>query len=248
MAGHSKWANIQHRKRGQDIKRGKVFTKLIREISVAARMGGSDASSNPRLRLAVDKALQANMPKDTLERAVKRGAGELEGMEYVEVRYEGYGPTGTAVMVDCLTDNHRRTVADVRHVFTKYGGSLGTDGSVSYLFSRLGLIILPEGSDEEQVFELVLEAGADDVVANDDGTLEITTDPASFDAVTASLREAEFEPVLAEVTMQASTTAVLDEEGAVKFLKMQDALDELDDVQEVYTNAEIPDEVMASVE
>ena len=245
MAGHSKWANIQHRKKAQDAKRGKIFTKLIREISIAARMGGSDVSNNPRLRLALDKALQANMPKDTLERAVKRGAGELEGVDYVEVRYEGYGPSGAAVMVDCLTDNHRRTVAEVRHVFSKYGGSLGTDGSVSYLFSRVGLIILPPGGDEDQVLELALDAGADDVVANDDGAFEITTDPTTYEAVLGVVREAGLEPVHAELTMNPSTTAVLDEDGAEKYLRMQDALEELDDVQDVYSNVEIPDEVMA---
>jgi len=247
MAGHSKWANIQHRKKAQDAKRGKVFTKLIREITVAARAGGSDADANPRLRLALDRANSANMPKDTVERAVKRGAGELDGVDYVEVRYEGYGSAGVALMVDCLTDNHRRTVAEVRHAFSKYGGNLGAEGSVAYLFSKVGLIILPAGGDEDQVLELALDAGADDVVVNEDGTFEVVTDPAAFDTVLGAIRTAGLEALHADVTMQPATTVVMDEDGAAKILRLQDALEELDDVQQVYSNAEIPDEVMAGL-
>ncbi len=241
MAGHSKWANIQHRKGAQDAKRGKLFTRLIREITIAAKMGGSDPASNPRLRLAIDKALSGNMTKDTIERAVKRGAGELEGVNYEEVRYEGYGTGGVAIMVDCLTDNRNRTVAEVRHAFTKYGGNMGTDGSVAYLFGKIGVLVYPPGSDEELIMEAALEAGADDVVAHDDGSVEVITDTEHFvDVKQAISLDAEH----AEVTMKAATEITLDDEQAEKLLRMLDAIEELDDVQDVYTNADFPDSVL----
>ncbi len=245
MAGHSKWANIKHKKAANDKKRAKIWTKLIREITVAAREGkSSDPAANPRLRLAWDKAFAANMPKDTIERAAKRGAGELEGAAYEEVRYEGYGPGGIAVMVDCLTDNRNRTVAEVRHAFTKMGGNLGTDGSVAYLFSKVGIIGFAPGSDEDAIMEAALEAGAEDVVTNDDGSIEVLTTPEDFQAVKEALQAAGLEPEFAEVTMKAATTVTLTDDDAEKMLRLQDMLEDLDDVQEVYTNAEIPDEVL----
>lgn len=240
MAGHSKWANIQHRKKAQDAKRGKVFTKLIREITVAARMGGEDLSSNPRLRLAVDKGLGANMPKDTIERAVKRGAGTLEDVNYEEIRYEGYGTAGVAIMVDTMTDNRNRTVAEVRHAFNKYGGNLGTDGSVSYLFNKIGILGF-HGVDEDALMEAALEAGAEDVVVADDGSIEVTTDPAEYMDVKEAMTAAGFEPELAEVTMRASTETDLDLEQSEKLMKLIDVLEDLDDVQDVYTNAAFPE-------
>lgn len=243
MAGHSKWANIQHRKNAQDAKRGKLFTKLIREITVAARAGGSDASSNPRLRLATDKALAANMTRDTIDRAVKRGAGELEGVNYEEIRYEGYGPGGAAVLVDCMTDNRNRTVAEIRHAFTKMGGNLGTDGSVAYLFDKKGVISFPPGTDEEAVMEAALEGGAEDVLVDEDGAIEVLADPETFDAVSAALRECGLEPENAEVTMHAGTVAPLDDETAQSVLRLLDMLDDLDDVQNVFTNADFPESV-----
>ncbi len=243
MAGHSKWANIQHRKNAQDAKRGKLFTKLIREITVAARAGGSDVTSNPRLRLATDKALAANMTRDTIDRAVKRGAGELEGVNYEEIRYEGYGPGGAAILVDCMTDNRNRTVAEVRHAFTKMGGNLGTDGSVAYLFDKKGVISFPAGMDEEAVMEAALEGGAEDVVVDDDGAIEVLTDPDSFDTVVAALLERGLEPENAEVTMRAETAAPLDEETSQSVLKLLELLDDLDDVQNVFTNADFPESV-----
>lgn len=243
MAGHSKWANIQHRKNAQDAKRGKLFTKLIREITVAARAGGSDAASNPRLRLATDKALAANMTRDTIDRAVKRGAGELEGVNYEEIRYEGYGPGGAAILVDCMTDNRNRTVAEIRHAFTKMGGNLGTDGSVAYLFDKKGVIGFPAGMDEEAVMEAALEGGAEDVVVDDDGAIEVVTDPDSFDTVVAALRERGLEPENAEVTMRADTAAPLDDETSQSVLKLLELLDDLDDVQNVFTNADFPESV-----
>jgi YebC/PmpR family DNA-binding regulatory protein len=249
MAGHSKWANIKHKKAAVDKKRAKVWTKLIREITVAAREGNtSDASAYPRLRLAVDKALAANMPKDTIERASKRGAGELEGVNYEEVVYEGYGPAGIAIMVDCFTDNRNRTVSEVRHAFTKAGGNLGTDGSVAYMFSKVGILTFPEGSDEDAIMEAALEAGAEDVVTHDDGSIEVMTSPEDFNAVQDSMMSAGFEPELAEVTMKAATTTELGLEDAEKVVRLQDALEELDDVQEVFTNAEIPDEVLEQID
>ena len=248
MAGHSKWANIQHRKKAQDAKRGKVFTRLIREITVAARMGGgSDPAANPRLRLAVDKALAANMPKDTIDRAAKRGAGELDGVEYEEVRYEGYGPGGTAVIVDCMTDNRNRTVAEVRHAFSKSGGNLGTSGSVAFQFSEVGVLSYPPGSDEDAIMEAALEAGADDVVGSDDDSVEVLTDPAEFQTVKEAMAAADLAPEDAEVTMRASVTAPLSVGDAEKMLRLLDMLEELDDTQNVYSNADFPDEVLAQL-
>ena len=244
MAGHSKWANIQHRKKAQDAKRGKLFTKLIREITVAARMGGPDADSNPRLRAAIDKGLGANMTKDTIERAVKRGAGATDGENFEEVRYEGYGPNGVAVMVDCLTDNRNRTVAEVRHAFSKAGGNLGTDGSVAYLFTKIGSLSFPSGSDEEQIMEAALEAGAEDVQTHEDGMVEVLTSPEEFMNVKDAMVNAGLEPEMAEVTMQASTNVDMSFDDAEKVMRLVDALEDLDDVQNVYSNADFSDEVM----
>jgi YebC/PmpR family DNA-binding regulatory protein len=245
MAGHSKWANIQHRKNAQDAKRGKVFTKLIREITVAARMGDPDPAANPRLRLAVDNAYGHNMPKDTIERAIKRGAGVLdEGEQYEEVRYEGYGPGGTAIMVDCLTEKRTRTVADVRHAFTKYGGNLGTDGSVAYLFTKTGVIHFASGGDEDRIMEAALDAGAEDVVVNDDGSWDVLAAPEDFERVKAAMIKAGHSPEYAEVTMRAATRVMLNPDDARQVLKLMDVLDDLDDVQNVYTNAEFSDEVL----
>lgn len=247
MAGHSKWANIQHRKGAQDAKRGKLFTKFIREISVAAKEGGSDPVNNPRLRAAIDKALSGNMTRDVIERATKRGAGELEGMTYEEIRYEGYGPSGTAIMMDCLTDNKNRTVAEVRNVFSKRGGNMGTDGSVSYLFSKKGIISYAAGTDEDVVMEAALEAGADDVVANEDGTIDVFTTQADYAVVKDALDEAGLESVSAEITMHPETTVALDVKDAEKAMGMIDAFEDLDDVQQVYTNADFSEEVMAQL-
>ena len=247
MAGHSKWANIQHRKGAQDKKRGKLFTKLIREITIAARMGGGDIASNPRLRLAVDKAKAQSMPKDNIDRAVKRGAGELDGVDYVEIRYEGYGPGGTAVMVDCMTDNKNRSVAEVRHAFTKFGGNLGADGSVNYLFNHVGLLSYPEGSDEDAIMEAAIEAGAEDVVIDDDTSIEVLTDPTEFESVRDTMRAAGFDPENAELTMRATTSAELDLKAAATMVKMLEMLEDLDDVQNVYSNAEISDEILAQL-
>jgi len=239
MAGHSKWANIKHKKAAQDAKRGKVFTRLIKEITVAARLGGADANSNPRLRLAIDKAQVQNMPKDNIERAIKRGTGDLEGVSYEEVRYEGYGIGGAAVMVDCLTDNRARTVADVRHAFSKHGGNLGTDGSVAFLFKHCGQFVFAPGTNEEKLMEAALEAGAEDVITNDDGSSEVISAPADFMAVQSALEKAGFKPELAEITMKpASETTMSGEEGA-KMQRLLDALESLDDVQDVYTTAVI---------
>jgi len=248
MAGHSKWANIQHRKKAQDAKRGKLFTKLIREITVAARMGGGDPDANPRLRAAIDKALGANMTKDTIERAVKRGSGAAEADNYEEIRYEGYGPSGVAVMVDCLTDNRNRTVSEVRHAFTKAGGNLGTDGSVAYLFTKVGTLTFPAGSDEDRIMEVALEAGADDVVTNDDGSIDVITSPEAFLDVKQAMLDAGLEPEMAEVTMQPSTTVDLGLEDAQKVMRLVDTLEDLDDVQNVYTNADFSEEVMAQLQ
>ena len=247
MAGHSKWANIKHRKAAQDAKRGKIFTKLIREIVVAAKMGGADQDSNPRLRDAVSKALSANMKKDTVENAIKRGAGAGEGENYDEIRYEGYGPAGVAVMVDCLTDNRNRTVGDVRHAFTKSGGNLGTDGSVSYLFTKIGTLTFPTGSDEDQIMEAALEAGAEDVVTNDDGSIDVTTEPELFTDVKETMVAAGLEPEIAEVTQKPSTSVDLQLEDAQKVMKLVDILEDLDDVQNVYTNADFSDEVLSQL-
>jgi YebC/PmpR family DNA-binding regulatory protein len=247
MAGHSKWANIQHRKGAQDAKRGKLFTKFIREITVAAKEGGSDVDNNPRLRAAIDKALSGNMTRDVIERATKRGAGELEGMSYEEIRYEGYGPSGIAIMMDCLTDNRNRTVAAVRNVFTKRGGNMGTDGSVSYLFNKKGIITYAAGTDEDTVMEAALEAGAEDIVTNEDGTVDVFTTAEEYAAVKDALDAAGLEAVSAEVTMHPETTVDLDAKDAEKALGMIDAFEDLDDVQDVYTNADFSDEVMAEL-
>ncbi|MER0169967.1 MAG: YebC/PmpR family DNA-binding transcriptional regulator [Nitrosomonas sp.] len=237
MAGHSKWANIKHKKAAQDAKRGKVFTRLIKEITVAARMGGGDPDINPRLRLAVDKAYDQNMPKDNVERAIKRGSGALDGVDYEEIRYEGYGIAGAAVMVDCMTDNRVRTVADVRHAFTKYGGNLGTDGSVSFLFKHCGQLIFAPETDEDKLIEAAVEAGAEDVISNEDGSIEVITAPYEFINVKAVLEKAGFKAELAEVTMKPGNEAVLSGDDAVKMQKLLDALENLDDVQNVYTTA-----------
>jgi DNA-binding regulatory protein, YebC/PmpR family len=248
MAGHSKWANIQHRKGAQDAKRGKLFTKFIREITVAAKEGGSDIANNPRLRAAIDKALGGNMTRDVIERATKRGAGELEGVTYEEIRYEGYGPNGIAIMLDCLTDNRNRTVAAVRNVFTKRGGNMGTDGSVAYLFEKKGVISYPEGTDEDVVMEAALESGADDIVTNEDGTIDVFTAPEDYAAVKDALdQQTDIESTSSEVTMHPETTVALDVKDAEKALGMIDAFEDLDDVQDVYTNADFSDEVMAQL-
>ena len=243
MAGHSKWANIQHRKGRQDAKRGKIFTKLIKEITVAAKMGGGDPAMNPRLRLAIDKGKAESMPKDNIENAIKRGTGQLEGVNYEEVRYEGYGIGGVAVMVDCLTDNKTRTVADVRHAFNKYGGNMGTDGCVAFQFKHCGQIILEPGADEETVMEAALDAGADDIIPNEDGSIEVLTspDPNVFEAVKEALEKAGFKPAVAEITMRPEAETELAGDDAIQMQKILDALDVLDDVQDVYTNAVMPE-------
>lgn len=247
MAGHSKWANIQHRKGAQDAKRGKLFTKLIREITVAARMGEPDPAANPRLRMAVDKALGSNMTKDTIERAIKRGSGVNDGDNFEEVRYEGYGPGGVAVMVDCMTDNRNRTVAEVRHAFTKAGGNLGTDGSVAYQFTKTGILSYPQGSDEDALMEAALEAGADDVVGNDDGSFDVLVQPEQFIDVRDAMQAAGHEPEQAEVTMRAENNTPLDQSDAEKMLRLLERLEDLDDVQSVYSNADISDEILAQL-
>lgn len=239
MAGHSKWANIQHRKNAQDAKRGKLFTKLIREITVAARMGGGDANSNPRLRTVMDKALTANMTRDTIDRAIKRGVGGLEDDNMEEIRYEGYGPGGVAVMVECLTDNRNRTVGEVRHAFSKCGGNLGTDGSVAYLFSKKGILTFAPGSDEERIIEIALEAGAEDVLTNNDGSVDVLTTPENFTAIKTAMTSHKLEPAQAEVTMLPATSVELEGEYAEKMEKLIDMLEDLDDVQNVYSNAEV---------
>ncbi|WP_133406685.1 YebC/PmpR family DNA-binding transcriptional regulator [Parashewanella tropica] len=244
MAGHSKWANIRHRKAAQDAKRGKIFTKLIRELTVAAREGGSDADSNPRLRSAMDKALGANMTRDTMERAIKRGAGELEGQQLEVIIYEGYGPGGTAVMVETMTDNRNRTVTGVRHAFNKSGGNLGTDGSVSYLFTKQGIISFTSEVNEDALMEAALEAGADDVVTHEDGSIDVITEPSEFYRIVEEVKTAGFEPDHDEVALTASTKSELDADTAAKFIRLIDMLEEHDDVQEVYHNAEISDEIM----
>ncbi len=243
MAGHSKWANIRFRKAAQDAKRGKLFTKLIREITVAARAGGGDPDSNPSLRSAIDKALGANMTRDTVERAVKRGTGELDGDDIVEVRYEGYGIGGVAIMVECATDNKNRTVGEVRHAFTKHGGNLGTDGSVAYLFTRLGSMLFEPGADEDKVMEIAVEAGADDVETDEDGSIEVTTTPEAFHTVQNALIEADLTPVQAELIQRAAVDVDMDAEDAEKVMRLIDALEELDDVQDVFTNASFPEDM-----
>ena len=247
MAGHSKWANIKHRKAGQDAKRGKTFTKILREITVAVKTSGSDAASNPSLRTAVDKALAANMRRDTIDTAIKKASGALEGVNYENIRYEGYGPGGTAIIVDCLTDNRNRTVAEVRHAFTKAGGNLGTDGSVAYLFSKVGILSYAPSVDEDALMEAALEVGAEDVINYDDGAVDVMTSPENYLTVKEALIAAGFEPDNAEVTMQAATLAELEADDAEKMLRLIDRLEDLDDVQDVYSNADINDEIMASL-
>lgn len=244
MAGHSKWANIRFRKGAQDAKRGKLFTKLIREIMVAARAGGADPTSNPRLRSAMDKAKYQSMPKDNIDRAIKRGSGEDDGAVYEEVRYEGYGPGGVAVMVDGLTDNRNRTVAEIRYAFSKHGGNLGADGSVAYLFTHTSLLSYPSGSDEDKIMEIAIAAGALDVVANGDGSIDVLGEPMDFGAVKDAMTAAGLTPEHSEITMRASVSAELKVSEAETLLKLLDALDELDDVQQVYSNAEIPKELL----
>ena len=241
MAGHSKWANIQHRKGRQDEKRGAAFSKIAKEITVAAKMGGGDAGFNPRLRVAVDKAKGVNMPKDKIDTAIKKGTGELEGVDYVEIRYEGYGIGGAAIMVDCLTDNKTRTVAEVRHAFNKYGGNMGTDGCVAFQFKHCGQMIFAPGTDEAALMDAAIEAGADDVNTNDDGSIEVLTAPADFITVKDALEAAGFKPEFAEVTMKPEAENEFTGEDAVKMQKLLDALEGLDDVQEIYTTAVMDD-------
>lgn len=239
MAGHSKWANIKHKKAATDAKRGRIWTRLIKEITVAARLGGGDIVSNPRLRLAVDRAADANMPKDNVNRAIQRGTGGLEGANYEEIRYEGYGLNGAAVMVDCMTDNRVRTVAEVRHAFSKFGGNMGSEGSVAFLFKHCGQILFAPGTNEDALMEAALEAGAEDVITDDEGGFEVITDPYEFSRIREALEKAGFAPDLAEVTMKPSTSTELGGDDAAKMQKLLDALENLDDVQEVYTNAVI---------
>ena len=245
MAGHSKWANIKHRKAAQDAKRGKVFTKHIREITVASREGGGDPDMNPALRIAVDKALGANMTRDTIERAIKRGTGDLEGVSYEDISYEGYAPSGIAVLVECSTDNKNRTVAEVRHAFSKYNGNMGTEGSVAYMFDKLGVILLPTGADEEQVMEVVLDAGAEDIVTHDDGTVEISCPSEVYVAVVSALNAAKIPIESSEVLQRAGIEISLSESDGEKVMRLVDALEDLDDVQDVYTNADFPDSMFS---
>ena len=247
MAGHSKWANIQHRKRAQDAKRGKRFTRLLREVSVAARQGGPDPGANARLRLAIDYAVSGNLPKDTIERAISRAAGEGDQHSIEEVRYEGYGPGGAAVMVECMTDNRNRTVSEVRNVIVKQGGNLGTGGSVAYLFSQVGQLSFPPGADEDRIVEAALEAGAEDVIGNEDGSVDVVTSVDTFPEVRDMIIAATLEPVLAEVTMRPATVVSLDGRDAERMIKLLDQLEELDDVQQVYSNADISDDILASL-
>ena len=247
MAGHSKWANIQHRKGRQDAKRGKLFTKLIREITVAAKLGGGEPNANPRLRAAIDNGLSNNMTKDTIDRAIKRGAGGDDSGNVDEIRYEGYGPGGVALIVDTMTDNKNRTVAEIRHVFSKFGGNLGTDGSVSYLFTKIGLISLQNEVDEDTIIEAALEGGAEDIVTNNDNSIDIITNPDNLVDVKEAILAAGYKPENTEVTMRASTTNELDKKSAETMIRLLDALEDLDDVQKVYSNAEIPDDILAEL-
>jgi YebC/PmpR family DNA-binding regulatory protein len=245
MAGHSKWANIKHRKGKQDARRGKIFTRLIREITVSARMGGADAGSNPRLRAAIDNALSNNMPKDTVERAIQRGTGSADAANLEEIRYEGYGPGGVAVMVDCMTDNRNRTAADVRHAFTKSGGNLGAGGSVGFLFKKRGVLSYPAGADEDRLTEAALEAGAEDVVMNDDGSIDLLTDAEAFGNVKDALSAMGLPPESSEVTMRAVSHSSLALPEAEKMMRLLEMLEELDDVQKVYSNADISEQILA---
>ncbi len=247
MAGHSKWANIKHKKAKTDAKRGKVFTKLIRALTVAARAGGGDVGANPRLRDAVAKAKAQNMSNDTIDRAIKKGAGGLEGQNIEDIVYEGYGPGGVAVMVECMTDNRKRTVSDVRHVLTKMGGNLGTDGSVAYLFSKQGQLTFAAGTNEDQLMEQALEAGAEDIVSNDDGSFDVITSPEQFMLVKQALETAGLKADNSDLTMAASTEVPLDKDTAEKFMRMVEMLEDLDDVQEVFSNANIADKVLAEL-
>ncbi len=247
MAGHSKWANIKHRKGAQDAKRGKIFTKIIREISVAAKTGGGDPANNPSLRSVIDKALGANMKRDTIDNTIKKATGAMEGINYEEVRYEGYGPGGTAIMVDCLTDNKNRTVGEVRHALSKAGGNLGTDGSVSFMFKKTGIISYSNPVDEDAVMEVAMEAGAEDIITHDDGSVDVMTSPDDYLTIKETLVAAGFEPESSEVTMDAENKIALDAKSAEKILRLIDVLDDLDDVQDVYSNADITEEVMAKV-
>ena len=246
MAGHSKWHNIQHRKGAQDAKRGKVFTKLIKEIVIAAKMGGGVLENNPSLRAIIDKALAANMKRDTIENAVKRGSGDLEGENYEEIRYEGYGLGGTAIMVDCLTDNKNRTVSDVRHAFTKHGGNLGTDGSVAYMFTKQGFISFSAGN-EDDIMEVAIDSGADDIIVNDDNSIDVVTSPENFFPVKDALIKNNLNPDHSQITMEPASRIDLNLEDAEKFLKLIERLEDLDDTQEVYHNAEISDELMSEL-
>jgi len=239
MAGHSKWANIQHRKGRQDEKRGKIWTRVIREITVAARQGGGDLSMNPRLRLAVDKAKASNMPADTIKKNIDKATGNLEGVSYEEIRYEGYGIGGAAIIVDCMTDNRVRTVAEVRHAFSKYGGNMGTEGSVAFQFKHVGQFVFAPGTSEDKVMEVALDAGADDVITDDDGAIEVLCAPPEFEAVKAALESAGLKPDVAEVTMRAENTIELRGEDAQRMQKLLDVIEELDDTQAVFHNAEI---------
>jgi len=248
MAGHSKWANIKHRKAGQDAKRGKIFTKLLREINVAVKSSGADPASNPALRTAIDKALAANMRRDTIDNTIKKASGAQEGVNYEAIRYEGYGPGGTAIMIDCLTDNRNRTVGEVRHALTKFGGNLGTDGSVAYLFNKWGILSYEPSVNEDELMEAALEAGADDVISHDDHSVEIMIAPENYLVVKDALIAAGFEPANAEVTMQATTMVDLDIEAAEKMLKLIDRLEDLDDVQNVYSNADISEQILTSLD
>ena len=241
MAGHSKWANIKHKKAATDAKRGKVWTRLIKEITVGARMGGPDIATNPRLRLAVDKAADANMPKENVTRAIQRGSGGLEGVNYEEVRYEGYGIGSAAIIVDCMTDNRVRTVAEVRHAFNKHGGNMGTEGSVAFMFQHCGQFLFAPGTDEDKLMECALEAGADDVIADEEGGFEVLCDPFAFATVKDALEKAGFKAEVAEIIMKPATETVFSGEDGIKMQKILDALENLDDVQEVYTNALIED-------
>ena len=244
MAGHSKWANIQHRKKAQDAKRGKLFTRLIREVTVAAKEGGSDLTANPSLRAAVEKAKSQSVPKDPIERAIKRGAGELEGSDYEEIRYEGYGTASIAIIADCFTDNRNRTVSDVRHAFTKAGGNLGQDGSVAFMFSNIGVLTYAPGSDEDRILEVALEAGAEDVVTEEDGLIEVLTTPTDYASVKRAMIKAGLEPEESDLTIRAANNTELSVEDGEKVMRLIDALVELDDVQEVFSNADFPEALM----
>lgn len=248
MAGHSKWANIKHKKAANDKKRGKLWSKLLKEVTVAAKQGGGDLDANPRLRLAVDKAKAGNVPNDTIDRAIKKGAGGEDQANWDEMRYEGYAPGGVAIIVDCLTDNRNRTASEVRHAFTKHGGNLGTDGSVAYMFQKKGVISYAPGADEDAIMEVALEVGADDVVSHDDGSVDVYTTPEDFEMVKNGLTDAGLEPVGAEITFEAENPAPVDRDGAEKILKMVDFLEDLDDVQDVYTSADISAEILEELE